>query len=130
MKPTLLLPAVAIGLALGCGESFKPSNDNVVGNYTAQSFTTTDSAGTTDQLAAGATLTMNLAAGGAVTGHLFIPTLIDADLAGTWALQGDLITFTQTADTFVRDMTWVAGENRLSGDETFGNVRVRVVLTK
>ncbi len=129
MRLAHLVPA-AVGLAIGCGDSFKPSNDSVVGDYTATSFTTTDSAGTTNQLTAGSTLTLTLAAGGAVTGHFLIPTWIDADLAGTWQLQGDLVTFNQTVDTFVRDMSWVAGKNTLSGEGTFGAVQVRVVLTK
>ena len=51
-------------------------------------------------------------------------------MEGTWTLTGTTVHFSQIADTFVRDMDWIASENRLSGDKTFGAVRVRVVLTK
>jgi len=79
---------------------------------------------------------MSLAANGTTTGHLFLPGAdtggadFNADMAGTWMLSGDTIQFDQTADSFVRDMPFLAGENRLTGDHTFGGVRVRLVLTK
>src|SRR6266571_3079412 len=51
-------------------------------------------------------------------------------MLGTWELTGTTVHFTQDADTFVRDVDWIASESHLSGDETFGSVRVRVVLKK
>jgi hypothetical protein len=51
-------------------------------------------------------------------------------LNGSWTLTGNTVRFTQTSDTFVRNMDWIAGKDRLSGDKTFGAVRVRVVLKR
>jgi hypothetical protein len=55
---------------------------------------------------------------------------LDADLAGTWALVGNTVTFSQTADTFIRDAAFAAGPNRLTGEDTFSGVTIRLVLSK
>ena len=55
---------------------------------------------------------------------------IDVDLSGTWALQGDAVTFEQPGDTFVRDVPFVASRNQLQAEDTFGTVLIRVTLTK
>ncbi len=115
-------------LLLGCnvGDSFTPSIDNVAGNYTATMLTTTTGGTTTDHLAAGASFTINLAANGTTTGRLFVAGGgdaggdLDADMAGTWTLVGSTVTFNQTADTFVRDMSFTAQVNHLRGEATFG----------
>ena len=132
--------AVAAAALLACSDSFNPTSENMVGDYTLQSLTTTDTSGTTDWVAAGSTLTISLAANGTTTGNLFIPGAgvgggdFNADMAGAWSLSGDVITFSQTADTFVRDMDFSAGQGRLSGDQTFSfntvATRVRIVLAK
>ncbi len=125
--------AAAAATAVACSDSFRPTIDNVSGIYSVREFTT-DSAGTTkDWVAAGATLDLTLVPSGDVAGQLIlpgVPSTFIALMTGTWALTRDTVRFNQIADTFVRDMDWVAGENRLSGDQTFGVVRVRVVLTK
>jgi len=127
---------LAVATIVACSDAFKPTIDNVSGMYSAQTFTS-DSAGTTKNwITAGATLDLALTPGGVVTGQLVMPgvpsdtTTFVALLDGTWSLTGKTVRFTQGADTFIRDVDWVVGENRLSGDETFGGVRVRVVLTK
>lgn len=126
----------AASILLGCSDSFTPSIGNVAGSYTSTTFLTTDSTGTTDQLAAGTTFTISLAANGTTTGRLFVPGAgagggdLDADMAGTWTLTGTTVQFAQTADTFVRDMPFRAESNRLRGEAVFGATTVRVVLTK
>ena len=132
----ILLPApVAISMACG-GDAFSPTTANVAGAYTATAFTTTIGGVTTNQLAGGASLTMTLATTGTITGRLFVPGAaegggnLDSDMAGTWTLTGSTVQFTQAADTFVRDMSFVASENRLTGDATFSGTRIHVVLTK
>jgi hypothetical protein len=136
-----LLTAAAIAVSIvACSDSFKPTTESVVGDYNLQSLTTTDTSGTTDWVAAGSTLTLTIAANGTTTGNLFIPGAAEgggdfnADMAGTWSLSGSVITIDQTADTFVRDMDFKAGKDRLAGDQTFGfnavPTRVRIVLTK
>jgi hypothetical protein len=127
---------LAAAVVLGCGDSFTASTSSVAGNYTLQSFTTTDSTGTTNWVTAGATLTIALAANGTTTGHLFVPGGdvgggdLNADMAGTWTLVGDIVTFSQAADTFVRNVPFVATANRLTGDQQFTSTRVRIALTK
>ena len=134
MKHTLRLLAVAALLA--CSDAFKPNIENVAGAYNLQSLITTDVTDTTDWVAAGTTLSLALNTNGTTTGHIFAPGAgvggsdFEADLAGTWTLTGDTVTFTQTADTFLRDMAFTARENRLSGDQTFSGTRIRAVLTK
>jgi len=131
MKPIASLLAAAAVVA--CSDAFKPTADNVSGIYQLQTFRT-DSAGTTkDWVAGGASLSLILSPGGHVGGELTMPAdtvVFYALLDGTWTLTGTTVHFSQSADTFVRDMDWIASENRLSGDKTFGAVRVRVVLTK
>lgn len=131
-----LLAVTAIAAAVACSDSFKPTVDNVSGIYLVQSFTT-DSAGTSkDWIAAGATLELLLSPGGEVGGQLIMPG-VPSDTAtfialmnGTWTLTGKTVHLSQIADTFVRDMDWIASENRLSGDATFGAVHMTVVLKK
>ena len=121
--------AVAVVAAVACSDPFKPTTENVTGDYQLESFTT-DSAGVhRDWVAAGASMEIFLTPLGDVIGQLIVP-LDTASMLGTWELTGTAVHFTQDADTFVRDVDWIASESHLSGDETFGSVRVRVVLKK
>jgi hypothetical protein len=124
---------VAVAAAVACSDAFKPTADTVIGSYQPLTFTI-DSAGTSrDLLAAGASLDVLLLPFGDVVGQLNLPgdtTMAFVSLNGSWTLTGNTVRFTQTSDTFVRDMDWIAGKDRLSGDKTFGAVRVRVVLKR
>jgi hypothetical protein len=120
---------------VACSEAFEPTIEDVSGIYQMASFTT-DSAGVhKDWVAAGASMEVWLGPLGDVFGQLIMP-LDTTYLRGTWELSGNTVRFTEDADTFVRDMDWIAGKDwitgkdRLSGDETFGAVRVRVVLKR
>jgi hypothetical protein len=123
---------------VGCSDddSFSPTVENVAGSYSAATFTVTTSAGTVDLLALGSQVAVNLAADGTTTGQLFVPNGgedgedLEADLAGTWTLEGSVVTFNQTADTFIRDAEFTASQDRLTGEGTFGDETVRLVLTK
>ncbi len=134
----LTLSVVSAVAVVACSDSFTPTAENVSGDYSLQTLTTKDLGPAKDWVAAGATLTITLAPNGTTTGHLFIPgadtagTDFNADMAGTWTLTGDTVRFTQTADSFIRDMVFFARENRLVGDHAFGasGVSVSVVLTK
>jgi hypothetical protein len=129
--------AVLAVTVLGCGkDAFTPTSTDVAGSYAATTFTTTANGTTTDHLAAGASFALTLDPNGGTTGRLFIPGAaegggdLDADMVGTWTLSGSTVTFTQAADTFVRDMAFSVEQNRLRGDATFGDTRIRVVLDK
>jgi hypothetical protein len=134
MRRALVL-AVVLG---GCGDddSFSPTVENVAGSYSAASFTLTTAQGTVDLLALGSEVTVILSTDGTTTGHLFVPgggengEDLDADLAGTWTLSGSTVTFNQTADTFIRDAEFAASQDRLTGEGTFGEETIRLVLTK
>jgi len=130
---TGLLTAVA-----ACGDDpFSPTPESVAGSYSATEFTaTSDALGTFDLLAVGAEVTVTLAADGTTTGRLFVPggaedgSDLDADLAGTWALDGSTVTFNQTADTFIRDAQFTASRNRLTGEGVFQGLTIRLVLDR
>ena len=137
MRPIPSLLILVAVVATACSDNpFKPTTANVVGDYTVQTLTTTDTSGTVDWVTAGATWTISLAANGTTSGHLFIPGAgqgggdFNADMVGTWTLSGDSIQFDQTADSFVRDMSFAALENRLTGDHMFSGTRVQVALTR
>ena len=134
-----LMTHFGLALALAaCGgdDGFSPTIETVVGTYTGTSFTLTSSLGTADLSALGATVTLTLAGDGTTTGRLFVPNGaedggdLDADLAGTWALAGSTVTFSHEADTFIRDAAFTAEPDRLTGEDTFGGVTIRLVLSK
>ncbi len=132
------LPSVlAVAAIAACSDSFKPTTENVLGDYNLRTFETTDTSGTIDWVQRGGTMTISLGPFGVTTGHVFMPGAaegggdFDQLLIGDWMLTGSTITFDMPAvDTFVRDMPWTVGKNQLSGDHTFAGTRIRVVLTK
>jgi len=138
MKQQLSFLAVAVVAAVACSDAFKPTTDNVLGDYTARSFTTTDTGGTIDWIQRGATLTILLGPFGVTTGHILVPgggeggADVDQILIGDWTLAGDVVTFSMPAvDTFVRDVAWIATKDRLTADQTVGTgTRIKVVLTR
>lgn len=108
---------------------------DVAAAYEATTLTTTTAGEVTDELAAGAQLRITLEEDGATSGRLFVPggdedgSDFDADLAGTWGIDGETVTFDHPADTFVRNMPFEYQNGRLVGERTFGETRVRVELT-
>lgn len=127
-------------LALACGGSDEPASTPLAGSYVATTFLTTGSSGQRNEIAAGSTLTLTLAANGTTTGHLHVAAsgsnpALDADMAGTWSASGTVIDITQAADTFVRDMlfTWgtnIQGMATLTGDQVFNGTRIQILLTR
>jgi hypothetical protein len=135
---TMRIIALALTLALtACGDdNFSPTVENVAGPYTASTFTYETSEGTTDLLAAGAVVSIDLADDGTTTGEIFVAAGgedggdLDEDLTGTWTLAGSTVTFDQDADTFIRDLEFAADEGLLIGEDTFDDVTIRLVLSK
>jgi hypothetical protein len=122
-------------LVAGCDSSTDPSVEDIAGSYSALAFVTTFNGVNTDELSRGATLTLILSSSGSVTGQLHIPAdavspTLDADMAGTWALSGRVVTFTQSADTFIRNMSFVFVDGTLNGDAVFGSTRVQLLLDR
>ena len=133
-----LLPLLLL-LTLSCGgddEPFSPTVENVAGSYQASSLTGTQSGITVNLLSLGATVAIVLNEDGTTTGRVFAPGLdeggqdLDVDLAGTWTLQGETVTFTQTGDTFIGDIPFAVSRNRLQGEGTFNTLTIRLTLTK
>lgn len=129
----------AVALVTGCSDSFSPSIDTVSGIYTAGRLETVSGGITTNQLAGGATLTLQLAANRTnrtTTGRLFLPGGgdgggdIDESLAGTWTLAGSSVDLTEAADTFLRDIVLTASEGQLIGELTSAGTTIRVTLEK
>ena len=131
-----LLALVALG-SCKVEDPFIPTPTNMAGAYSARQFVMADSQAVHDWLAAGAMLNLNLTVDGKMTGHLFLPGSVtgngdfDADMAGTWLLAGSVIQFGQAAQTFVREIDYSAGPDRIIGDKTFGDsLRIIIVLRK
>ena len=135
LKSTVLL-AFAVSAA-ACSDSNSPTGVPV-GNYTAIQFVTTGSSGQRDELAAGGTLTLNLSSNGTTSGHLHVAAsasspVFDADMAGTWSENGSVVTVSQTADTFVRNMPLTLSNDPVNGwilvgDKSFNSVRIQITL--
>jgi hypothetical protein len=126
---------LGIAAIIACG-SDSTAPDVLVGSYTATQFTTTGTSGQTNQLLAGSTLNLTLASGGGLTGHLHLAAtsaspLFDADMTGTWVHTGNTVDFTQTADTFVRDITFnVESNGDLVGAGAFAGTAIAITLSK
>lgn len=139
---TLRLVAILCAAAItGCGGSDNPTQPSlqIAGNYAATEWVTTDGSGQTNQILAGSTLNITLAANGTTSGSLHMPASVvgqelDRDMAGTWTQAGTTVTFAQGADTFVRDMTFSVVANgatwALVGDQVFSGTRVQLTLTR
>jgi hypothetical protein len=135
-KPILLL-AIVISAA-GCGSDSNSAGIIPTGNYSAISFVTTGSSGQRNEITSGSTLQLVLAPNGATSGHLHIAAsnatpAFDADMAGTWTASGNVVTISQAADTFVRDMPLTLSADPvngwiLSGDKIFSGTRVQLTL--
>ncbi len=130
-----VLPALA-ALALAACDDDPAAPAAPDGAYEATAWTGIESGTTTDILAAGGVFDIVLTAQGTTTGRLFIPGSVtgegdfDSNLAGTWTQTGSVIEFHHAADTFVRDMAFTVQGFNLVGDRTFGDLRIRVTLTR
>ncbi len=136
LRASRFAPA-AVVLLLACGsDGFTPTEETVAGTYEAAAFTVTSGVGTTDLLAAGATVDATLAPDGTTSGRLFVPGAdedgsdLDEDLTGTWTLAGQTVTFNQTADTFIGETDFIAGSNTLTAEGTFDGLSVFLQLVK
>jgi hypothetical protein len=138
---------------LACSDATSPnpiSIEQVSGTYVTDvatsgaafgslTFSTTENGAVVDQAVRGAKIELVLASDGTTRGSIFVPDVeteddtrepFVADLTGTWRVAGNVVTLTHDADTFLRDMPLTVKGDRLEGDRTFGNVRVRVAMVR
>jgi hypothetical protein len=113
-------------LVVACGDSTSPSAGSAAGSYTAITFITQSASGQRDEIAAGSTLVLNLNANGTTSGHLHVAAsssnaVLDEDMAGTWTQTGLTVDISQSADTFVRDMTFTLSPDPNGGWDLIGN---------
>jgi hypothetical protein len=110
----------------------------IAGSYTATTFQATPSGqATINMLAQGATLAIVIAENKSTTGTLFIPAAITgegdltASMNGTAVQSGTSVTFQQSADTFIRDLTWsVNGKLLQVVSQTRGGTSFTITLTR
>ncbi len=131
---TMLLSVAA---ACGSDKSTGPDMGDVAGSYDATVLTVTQADVQHDFIAAGATVHLVLDEGGTTSGHLFIPAsdlshgeALDADMAGSWTLDNTIVHIAQSADTFIRDVPLTVDGNDLTGDATFDDVQVHLVMSR
>lgn len=136
------LQAISIVAALAattaCGSDSTSPQSPLVGSYTAFQWVTTGGSGQTNQLNIGSTLQITLNADGSTSGHMHQAAsngapAADFDMAGTWAENNNMVNFTQSADTFVRNMIFAVqpiatGVVDLVGDQVFSGTRVQLTL--
>lgn len=137
--------AAAIALVPGCGDDpvspeLVDTRSEVVGSWGATTFTAEQDGETTDVLSEGGSLNLVFREDGTTGGQLLVPGGaedggdLDASMEGSWSLQNPdeegpvRIEIDQDADTFVRDVVWVGGRDRLTASEAFGGVEITVVL--
>jgi hypothetical protein len=129
--------SVAAALLAACGgdDPFTPTPATVQGEYNASRFTATNSQGTVNLLALGATVHVVLKPDGTTTGHLSVPDLgtggIEADLAGTWSLSGSTVTFNpDDPNSIIGDAEFTAAQNSLDGEGQFEGTTLHLTLSK
>jgi hypothetical protein len=135
----ILLAAAAAACESGTAPDAMPplaGSYAAVAGHGAFTVTSAGSGSTTDLIAEGGRIELDLHPNGTTSGRLHLPGAgddggdFDADLIGTWARSGDLVLLSHAADTFLRDMPLAIRGDRLEGDQAFGGSRVRVVLVR
>ena len=122
--------------ACGSDDPTGPAMADVAGSYDATVFTGSALGTSHDLLADGASIHLVLTEDGTSSGHLFVPATeftgeaVDADLAGSWTLDGTTVTLTQSTDTFLRDVPLTVDGTQLVGNQTIQGVTVHVVLER
>lgn len=119
--------------AVACSDPLTPGS--IAGTYTATTFTLSGQV-SGDVLAAGGNLTITLNANGTTSGSMLVPASLNdgvdfnANMAGTFSLVDESLTFSQDADTFVRDLAWTVSGSKIEGAGTFSDVTITVVLSR
>jgi len=137
-RPFNIVLCVLLCATAACGSDSTTEPPNaIVGNYVASQWMTTGGSGQTNQLLAGSTLNLALANDGTTSGHLHVAAsgsnpAFDADMTGTWSESENKVTISQSADTFVSDMTFnvvpIGSRWSLNADQVLSGTRIQITL--
>lgn len=136
------LRQIAIAYTLGvtiaaCGGDLSVEPGSVVGTFGATIFRVTPSGKPQiDVLAQGGSLSISVTAKNVTTGQLSLPASVAgsavlAPMTGEAIITGNTVRFQQTADTFVRDLTWSVGRDTLQvSNQSVGSATYTITLVK
>lgn len=121
----------------GCGSDTPNQPPSIAGAYTATVFRVTPTGQSTiDVLAQGGSLSVTIASDNTASGSLSLPasvagTAFTASMTGTVVQTGSTVRFEQTADTFVRDLTFtVVGNTLQATNQVAGVASFTVTLSR
>lgn len=121
----------------GCGSDTPSQPSALAGTYTATVFRVTPTGqATIDVLAQGGSLSITIASDNAASGTLSLPasvagTPFTASMTGTAVQTGGTVRFEQTADTFVRDLTFtIVGNTLQATNQVAGVGSFTITLTR
>ncbi len=127
-----------IGAIINCSSDEPTTPTLSAGTYSATTFRAVPTGqAPIDVLAAGGSLSVTIAADKSTTGTLNLPASVTggapftATMTGTAVQTGSTVQFQQTADTFVRNLTWQLGTNTLTVvDQTAGGASFTITLKR
>jgi hypothetical protein len=121
----------------GCGSDTPSQPSSIAGAYTATVFRVTPTGQPPiDVLAQGGSLSVTIASDNTASGTLSLPasvagTPVTASMTGTVVQTGTTVRFEQTADTFVRDLTFMVVGNTLQAtNQVAGVASFTITLTR
>ena len=133
----LALVTFASAWVSGCGSDSPSHPSSLAGTYVATVFRVTPTGESTiDVLAAGGSLSVTIASDNTASGSLSIPasvagTPFTASMAGTVVQSGSTVQFQQTADTFVRNLTFtIVGNTLQATSQVAGAGSFTITLTR
>jgi hypothetical protein len=133
----LALVTLASAWVSGCGSDSPTQPSSLAGTYVATVFRVTPTGqSTVDVLAAGGSLSVTIASDNTASGTLSLPASIagtpfNESMAGTVVQSGSTVKFQQSADTFVRDLTFtIVGNTLQATNEVAGAGSFTITLTR
>lgn len=126
------------GSLIACGNDSPTETDSLSGTYNATTLRITPTGqASIDALTQGGSMTLVINDSRSTGGSLTLPTAVTggaaltASMAGTAVQTGGTIRFQQSADTFVRDLTFTVGAGVLTvTDQAAGSARFTITLTR
>jgi hypothetical protein len=133
----LALLTLSSAWSSGCGSDTPNQPSSIAGAYTATVFRVTPTGQpTVDVLAQGGSLSVTIASDNTASGSLSLPASITgtpftASMTGTVVQTSATVRFEQTADTFVRDLTFtVVGNTLQATNQIAGSASFTVTLSR